>query len=423
MDRVYSIAAGVDVHRDTIVATIRRRGAGSRDLVETRTFETFHDALREFAGWLRKESVETVGLESTGVYWKPVVRVLQEDAPKVTVWLVNPDHVKKVPGRKTDVMDSQWLSKLVMYGLILPSFLPSPEQEELRKLTRHRTKLVADQVRCKNRIHKELEASGVKLGSVCTDVMGKSGRLMIDALLSGCRDTKVIADLARGSLRKKIPLLERAVAGGFTPSCALVLRQLLAQHDALHGDIAALEAEIARLVRPLGDDLERLCAIPGLDHVAAAAVVAEMGCDMSLFSSAKKLTAWSGLSPGSNESAGKAKRTPTRQGDKYLRTILVQVAWAAVRTKTSIWRQKFGRLAPRLGPKKAIIAIARHLLVAIYYMQRDKVPYREPAALPVPLESRQRLLAKCTAQLVALGFQVHLSTSEDPQPEPGISVS
>jgi transposase len=410
MERIFGRSAGVDVHRDTVVVSIRKRGAGTRDSLETRTFETYDDSLREFAAWVSEAEVEALALESTGVYWKPVVRMLQRQAAKTTIWLVNPDHVKKVPGRKTDVSDSQWLSKLVMYGLVMPSFLALPDQEELRKLTRHRTKLVSDQVRCENRIHKELEASGVKLGSVCTNVLGKSGRAMIEALLAGVRDPKAIADLARGTLRKKIPILQRAVDSGFTPSCAFILRQLLSTFDRLDLDLAALDAQILRLVSASQEDVERLRAIPGVDQVAAAAVFAEMGGDMSLFSSAKKLSAWAGLSPGSNESAGKAKQAPTRKGDKYLRTILVQSAWAAVRTKTSIWRQKFARLVPRLGPKKAIVAIARHLLVAIYYMQRDKVPYAERPPVIAP-DKRQQLLKRYTAQLAALGFDVHVTSA------------
>lgn len=409
METLFKVSAGIDVHRDTVVVSIRKRDERDHEKVETRTFETFHDTLVKMAEWLDEHEVEAVGLESTGVYWKPVVRELQLRSPKRILWLVNPAEVKKVPGRKTDVNDSQWLSKLVMHGLVRPSFLPPLEQEELRKLTRFRTKLVAEQTSFKNRILKEMESAGIKLASVCSDPLGKSGRAMLEALLAGTQAPAQVAQLALGSLRKKIPTLERAVCGSFSEATRFILKQMVARLDQIQRDMKELDEQIQTRLTGHETEVELLLSLPGLDRVAIAAVVAEIGGDMSVFGSADQLAAWGGLCPGSNESAGKSKSAPTRKGDKYLRTILVQAAWSAVRTRGSFWKQKFGQLVVRLGPKKAIVAIARKMLVAIYYMLRDGTLYQPPLPpLPSP-EKQKRLVHKYTQQLASLGFQVALT--------------
>jgi transposase len=409
MKNAFTVAAGIDVHRDTVVVTVRRKLGGSEDdELETRTFETFRDALEEMTAWLQNAKVEVAGLESTGVYWIPVVRVMQERAPNLMVWLVNPLDVKRRAGRKTDRKDSRWISELVLYGMVAPSYLPSREQGELRKLTRHRTKLVADQTRYQNRILKELEASGVKLASVLSDCMGKSGRAIIEALLAEQLSLDEVADLARGTLRKKIPQIRRAIDGSFTPSTKLVLRQLIALHDLVVHQIFMIDNEIRKLLTSYADEQALANTIPGMDDTSSAAVLAEMGVDMSLFPSSKHLTAWAGLAPGSEESAGKAKAAPARQGNKYLRTSLVQSAWASVKTKTSYWRQVFLRLRSRLGPKKAIVAIARKMLVALYHMLRDNVPYRAPDQQPIPEPIKARIANRLTQRLKALGYAVTL---------------
>lgn len=402
MEVLYETAAGIDVHRDTVVVAIRKRDESGREKVTTRTFETFHDTLVEMNAWLDEHAVPIVGLESTGVYWKPVVRVMQLRSPRRVIWLVNPATVKKVPGRKTDVNDSQWLSKLVMHGLVSPSFLPTPEMEELRKLTRYRTRLVADQASLRNRVLKELESTGIKLATVCSDVFGKSGRAMLDALLEGTRTPAQIAELAHSSMHAKRPLLERAVSGSFSEMTTFLLRQMLRRIDQIRDDLAAIDAQIQQRLAPHTAELERLKEVPGLQVTSIAAVLAEIGTDMSLFQSAAHLSAWSGLAPGSNESAGKLKPAPTRKGDKYLRTTLVQAAWSAVRKRGAFWKQKFGQLVVRLGPKKAIVAIARKMLVAIFYMLRDGVPFRQPEPSPPSPKSVRRMMQ----QLQALGFQV-----------------
>jgi transposase len=404
MQNAFKVAAGIDVHRDTVVVSIRRKKTMTEDQVETRTFETFRDSLLEMSSWLRSNSVEAVGLESTGVYWMPVVRVLQEDQPSLLVWLVNPLDVKRRAGRKTDRKDSQWISELVLYARVAPSYLPSREQEELRKLTRHRTKLVADHARYSNRIIKELESSGVKLASVMTDCLGTTGRSIISALLAKQQPLDEIADLARGKLRKKIPLIRRALDGAFTPSTEAVLRQLLALSDLVDEQIGDVDARIAELMTREASAQALAMTVPGIRETSAAAVLAESGADMSVFASSKHITAWAGLSPGSNESAGKAKAAPARKGNKYLRTALVQSAWSAVRKKQGFWPVTFRKLRARLGPKKAIVAIARKMLVALYYVLRDATPYRDPAVRP-------------SEQLRALGYAVSLL----PTPPGGVS--
>lgn len=408
MDTLYAVCAGMDVHRDTVVVSIRKRDERGRERVETRTFETFNDTLIEMVQWLDENEVPIVGLESTGVYWKPVVRVLKLRSPQRVIWLVNPADVKKVPGRKTDVNDSQWLSKLVMYGLVSPSFLPSIEMEELRVLTRHRTKLVGERTSCTNRIIKQLESAGIKLASVCSDVLGKSGRAMLDALLQGSEDPSAMAQLACGRLRNKRPLLERALAGSFSGATQFILRQLLARLDQVERDIAALNAEVETLLKPYHDEVELLMSVPGLDTISIAAVLAEIGPDMSLFANADAISAWAGVCPGSNESAGKFKASPTRKGNRYLRTMLVQAAWAASKARGCFWRQKFRQTVGRLGVKKAILAIARRMLVAIFYILRDAQPYHEPTPVTPTPEKLKRLLRRHTDALAALGFHVTL---------------
>lgn len=409
MDVLFSTSAGIDVHRDTVVVSVRHRTETGQEQVETRTFSTFHDGLVQMVGWLDEHQVPVVGLESTGVYWKPVVLALQQRSTGRLIWLVNPAEVKKVPGRKTDVSDSAWLSKLVMHGLVSPSFLPPQEQAELRQLTRFRTRIVGNQTRCKNRILKELEASGIKLASVCSDVLGTSGRAMLAALLSGSSTPAQIAQLARGKLRAKIPELERALQGSFTAATRFILLQLLEELSQIERQLGALDAQIGQRLEPYQREVALLLTVPGFDRIAIASVLAEIGPDMSIFETADRLASWAGVCPGNNESGGKPQRAPTRQGDKYLRTILVQAAWAAKNTRGSFWRQKYHQLVVRLGPQKAGMAIAHKMLVASFYILRDGVPYRTPTLPPVSPAKTKRLVQEYTARLAALGFDVQLT--------------
>lgn len=406
MERLFGIAAGIDVHRDTLVATVRAC-VGRRERIETRTFETFHDDVLKMVAWLVACGVQVVALESTGVFWKPVVRALQLGW-QGPVWLVNPSHIKHVPGRKSDVIDSRWLSKLAMYGLVFPSYLASPEQEELRLLTRHRVRLVGDRTRWENRTIKEMQAAGIKLDTVCSEPLGKSGRQMLEAILDGKLAPDQIAELAIGRLRSKLPNIKRAVDGSFSEASKFVLHQCLREIDAMTALIAQVDAQIASRVERHSEIVSRLTQIPGIDVVAAAVIIAEMGTDMSVFASAKHLASWAGLSPGSNESAGKTKSGPARKGDKYLRRIIVQCATAAAKTKNTFWKTKFTRLL-RLGKKKAYVAIGRKLLTCIYHMLRTGQSYVEPVPPPPSAKQRDREIKLHAERLRALGFEVALT--------------
>lgn len=411
MERIFRTAAGIDVHKDSLVVTIRTRADGSKDHLETRTFEQFNDSISELIAWFKEREVEVVGLESTGSYWCNLVRLFQLSCVGLLVWLVNPLHVKKVPGRKTDVTDSQWLSKLVMYGLVSPSFLPPADLMELRRLTRYRTKVTSDCTRCTNRVIKEIEVAGIKLASVCTNVLGKSGRAMLDALLEGTKTVDEMANLARGTLRKKIPELKRALQGSISKASRFVIGQLLRRIDNLNKDIAEIDAQIASMLSVYKCHIDMLKQVPGVDEVAAAAILAEIGTDMSAFPTAGKLAAWSGLCPGSEQSAGKSKSSPTRKGDKYLRRILVQCAWSAVRTKGTFWKRTFGRLC-RIGPKKAICAIGRKMIVAIYHMIRDGVAYLEPQLEILSPRKVASMARAYTKRLQELGFEVTITAKK-----------
>jgi transposase len=409
MEVMFDVAAGIDVHRDILVVSVRRAGARGREQVETRTFSTFHDGLVQMVAWFDEQGVPVVGLESTGVYWQPVALAIRQISPSRLVWLVNPAEVKQVPGRKTDVKDSEWLSKLVMHGLVSPSFLPPAEQAELRQLTRFRTKAVGNQTRTKNRIIKQLESSGIKLASVCSDPLGKSGRAMLEAVLEGTKTVDEIADLARGKLREKIPELKRALVGTLTDATRFILRQLLGDLAHIEGDIKALDEQITKRLAPWKREVDLLLTMPGLKPVAVASVLAETGPDMSVFEKADRLAAWGGVAPGSNESAGKPSRAPTRKGNKYLRTILVQAAQAGKNMRGSWWRATYYRLVPRLGKPKTTMAIAHKMLVAAFYMLRDGVPYCTPSSPPPPPAQAERLVQQYRKKLAALGFDVALT--------------
>jgi transposase len=325
---------------------------------------------------------------------------------------VNPAHVKNVPGRKTDVSDSQWIAKLLMHGLLAPSFLPEARCLELRKVTRLRKKLVGDHAGMTNRIIKELEDNGIKLSGVIADVMGRSGRAMIDALLAGEATPAEMAALAQGRMKRKRAELIRALDGELSETSRFELRLLLRLADELTAAIVRLDERIAQMVEPMRAAVERLMAVPGLKLVATAGVLAEIGTDMCAFPSSDHLTSWAGLSPGSCESAGHKKRARTRQGSYWLRLTLVEAAWSAARTRGTFWAHKYRTLVVRLGPKQAILAIARRILVAVYHILRDRVPYRELGASYAPSRDVERRVRRLVAQLKQLGQEVAVRPAE-----------
>lgn len=410
MEDVHPLCCGLDVHRDTVVATIRRAIVGRRAQVETRTFETFADSIDELSKWLDENEVPIVAMEATGVYFKPIYARLRELAPKRTIWVVNPATVKQLRGRKTDVKDSAWIAKLVMTGSLQPSFIPEPAQEELRILGRFRTKTVQEKTRLKNRIVKMTEAQGIKLASVISDVVGVSGRRMLLALLAG-RSEEEIVSLADKNLTKKKPLLLRALKSRVSDAAKFVLATLLEELEHIEELVAKLDSEIAQRTHALYEkELAVLKTIPGLGTASIATIVAEVGGDTSIFPSAKHFASWGGFAPGSNESAGKAKRAPARAGNPWLRTALVLVAQTCLKLKNSPWRVFFQRIMRNTGNRqRAIFALAHKLAVTVYCSLRDGV-FRPPEVRPLTENAKKRLQAQAITQLEHLGYAVTLST-------------
>jgi transposase len=339
MEIMFSKVAGIDVHKRQVTVAVRvpddaGDGGGEARAQKVRRFATFYGALLEMAKWLRTEQVTHVAMEATGVYWRPVFHALAE-IDGFEILLCNAHHVKNVPGRKTDATDAVWLAQLCEVGLLRGSFIPPAEIAAVRELTRYRRKLTEERTRETQRLHKVLEDGGIKLGSVASDSLGVSGRAMIGALIAGERDPEVLADLARGLMRKKIPDLTRALAGRFAEHHALLAGLHLAHIDDLNVMIGRLEVSISAAVTPFVRQRDLLMTIPGIGERAAQTIIAEIGVDMSRFPTADHLASWAGLCPGNNESAGKRKKTTTRNGNAQLCSVLVESAWAVSRTDTS----------------------------------------------------------------------------------------
>jgi transposase len=403
MDLVLTRCAGLDVHKASVVATVRVPGDGGRRRIITETFGTMTPDLMALREWLQAYGVTHVALESTGVYWKPVYYVL-EDAFELL--LINMHQLKHVPGRKTDVKDSEWLAQLLEAGLLRASFVPPPAIRELRDVTRYRVQQTRDRAREVNRLHKVLEDAGVKLSSVATDVMGVSGRAMVEALVHGTTDPEVLADLARGQLRKKLPALRRALVGRFQPVHVFLLEQILAKIDYLDEALERLTAEIDRRVAPFEPMLTALDTIPGIDRIGAISLVAETGGDMSRFPSAAHLCSWAGMCPGHDESAGKRRTGKTRKANRYLRATLIQAGNAASHTKGSALRTLYARVKGRRGHKKAVVATGHQVLEIAYYVMRDGTTYRELGADYWQRRDRERTVRRHVKQLEALGYVV-----------------
>lgn len=403
MDLVVTHGAGLDVHQATVVATIRvPRERGGRQ-VETKTFGTMTADLLALRDWLQAYGVTHVALESTGVYWKPVYYVL-EDA--FTLLLINMTALKHVPGRKTDVKDSEWLAQLLEWGLLRASFVPPPPIRELRDLTRYRLQQVRDRAREIHRLGKVLEDAGVKLSTVASDVIGVSGKAMLQALVAGTTDPEVLADLARGKLRQKVPALRRALEGRFRAHHGLLVQHSLTKIDFLEETITALTMEIDRRLAPFEPVMAALDTIPGVNRTAAATLVAETGADMSRFPSAGHLCSWAALCPGQNESAGKRRSGRTRKGNPYLRAMLVQAGLAAMRKKGSALQTKYYRVKGHRGHKRAVIAVGHQILEIAYYLMRDGVTYHELGADYLDRRHGDRAARRHVKQLEALGFHV-----------------
>jgi transposase len=374
MDALHRCCAGLDVHKKTGVACIRRIDAGGRVDQQVRTFSTMTADLLALADWLVEQGVERVAMESTGVYWKPVYYLLED---RLKVMLVNAQHIKQVPGRKTDVKDCQWIAELLQYGLLRPSFVPPRPIRALRDLTRQRGQLVAERARAVNRVQKVLEDANIKLASVATDVLGVSGRAMIRGLIAGRDDPKRLADLARGRMRSKVPALEQALHGRVDEHHRFLLAALLDQIESLEGLIGRFDARVAQVIAPYSEAVERLRTIPGVERRAAEVIMAEIGPEMKIFPTAGHLCSWAGMCPGNNESAGKRRSGRTTPGSRWLRSVLVQAAWAASHTKGTSLAVAYRRWARRLGKKRALVALGHKILVIVYELLSNRSEYIE----------------------------------------------
>ena len=416
MEVMHERVAGLDVHKETVVACVRIV-AGGKVSRECRTFETTTAGLETLLAWLTQSGCTHVAMEATGVYWKPVWNILSDG--KFALILANAAHIKTVPGRKTDVNDATWIADLTAFGLIKASFVPEEAIQDLRSLMRARKQLVREQTRQVQWIQKTLEEANIKLNSVISDIMGVSGRRMIEAMIAGVRNPQKLAKLADRGIKASPKALYDALHGRLTDHHRFMLQLHLGQYDALRLSIAQIDAQadeaIARIDKEAAagrgsfrDMIALLDAIPGIAILAATAILAEIGCDMSRFSTAGHLVSWAGLCPGQNESAGKRKSTRLRKGAPWLKTLLVQCAWAAARKKDSYYKAQFNRLKSRRGPKQAICAVAASMLTAIYHMLNNGVEHQDLGGGYFDRRPVEQKANRLVAQLAKLGFKAEL---------------
>jgi transposase len=435
MKVLYDRCAGLDVHKKTVTAC-RVRLVGRQREREVQRFGTTTPDLLSLADWLAAWSVTHVAMESTGEYWKPIYNILEGN---YELLLVNAQHLKHVPGRKTDVKDAEWLAECLRHGLLRASFVPERPQRALRDLTRYRTKLVQERSRLANRLQKVLEDANIKLGSVASDVLGKSGRAMLEAMIAGEEDGEILADLALRKLRSKRAQLEKALTGRMTDHHRFLLTQQLQHYDFLTAQIAVLDEHVEQQMdenddqrpsterdNPPEDTVDQedsstsellthseaialLDTIPGVNERTAEVIVAEVGLDMDRFPSHKHLAAWSGVAPGSHESAGKRYSGKTKPGNKALRAALSQAAWAAGRTKGTYLSTRFKRLAARRGKKRAIVAVGHSIIVSTYYILSKREPYRDLGAEYFDQYKKERTIKRLINRLNNLGVEVDIS--------------
>src|SRR3989442_9658894 len=410
MDRFVQRCAGLDVHKDTVAATVRVPGEDGQRLQETRTFSTTTRELLTLVDWLDSYGVTLVGMESTGCYWKPVYYVLEE---RFECWLLNAQHLRNVPGRKTDVADSAWICQLVEHGLVRASFVPPKPIRELRDLTRYRKAQIEERSREVQRLDKVLQDAGIKLSSVASETLGVSVRLMLEALVAGTHDPDVLAELARGRLRRKLPELREALTGRFRGEHhGLLVSQILAHIDYLDETIAFLSARIQQGIALFSQERELLMTIPGVARLGAEVLIAEIGVDMRIFPSDAHLASWAGQCPGNHESAGKRRSGRPRKGSKWLHTTLTESAKSASRSKGTYLSAQYSRLRGRRGPGKATGALRHSILVAAYHILERKVPYHELGADYFDRRSTHQRQKRLVRQLQKLGHKGH------PQPIP-----
>jgi transposase len=404
MDVLIARCCGLDVHLATVMACLLLTDSMGRARAVKREFSTMTDGLAELVAWLKSEGITHVAMESTGVYWMPVYSAL-EGAIDITV--ANAQHVKKVPGRKTDMSDAEWLGRLLRCGLLSKSFIPPAEFRAIRDLTRSRRSLVQDRTREVNRLHKVLVTANVKLSAVISDVFGVSGVQMVRALVEGVKTPREIAALALGSMRKKMPEIARAVDCTMLAHHRTLLRLKLEHIDMIEGQIKALDADIAARFKPYEAQLTLLDTIPGVDRKVAEQILSEIGVDIALyFASANKLAAWSGVAPGNNQSAGKDLGGKRRRGNIFMTTILVEAALAASKKKESYLRDKYHRLKARRGAKRAALAIAHKIILAVYRVLTTGVLYEDLGAAYLDKRDKDKTILNLLGRLKRLGVEI-----------------
>jgi transposase len=410
MNVVHELACGIDVHKRSLTACLLSRGAPGQTAKQTRTFSTMTSGVENLLAWLAENGCRHVAIESTGVYWRPVHNLLE--AAGVEVILVNAQHVKNVPGRKTDVKDAEWLAELLRHGLLRASFVPPPEIRDLRALTRYRTTLVRQRADECNRIQKLLETCNIKLASVATDVLGVSGTSILQALCGGQDDPEALAEMAKGRLRPKIPQLIEALRGQFSPPRRWLLGEHLRRVAELDEAIARVGEQIAEGMRPFESALGRLEQIPGVGRRIAEIVVAEIGVDMSKFPDAAHLASWAGMCPGQNESGGKRHSGRTRHGCSWLRAALIEAGWAAARQDSSFLSARYHRVARRRGPKRACVAVGHSILTIAYHLLSSPSEYQDLGADYYRCVDKERIKEGLLRRLRSLGYEVTLKEEQ-----------
>jgi transposase len=410
MDVVHERCAGIDIGKADVKVCVRVPGPGKRRRKEIRTFSTMTRDLLAMRDWLLAEQVTVVGMEATGSYWKPVFYLLEND---IECWLLNARHMKNVPGRKTDVADSEWICKMVEHGLVRPSFVPPPAIRQLRDLTRYRTEVIRERTREAQRLEKLLEDSGIKLSAVVSDLLGKSARAMLEALIAGERNPTVLAEMALASMRTKRQILAQALTSQFTDHHAFLARTMLDRIDAVRATEARLSEEITRQLAPFRRQIELLTTIPGVSTRSAEMILAEIGADMARFPSAAHLASWAGMCPGNHESAGKHTSGKSRPGDPWLKNALGLAATAAARSKDTYLASRYKRIAIRRGKKRALVAVGHTILTSIWHMLTNDAEYTDLGAdYFLQRTGRTRQTRRLVSQLNMLGYQVSLQSAE-----------
>lgn len=405
MEIVHQVCAGVDVHKERIAVCVRVVGGDGKANRQVRTFGTMTHQIEELRVWLEGFGVTDVAMESTGVFWKPIWNIL---CGHFELHLVNPRHMKNVPGRKTDVKDCEWICQLLQFGLLRSSFVPSQAIRQLRELTRSRTKLVQQTATVVNRIHKVLQDANVKLSSVASDIMGVSARDMLRAIVQGENDPNRLAEMARRRLRAKIPELRLALNGTVNDHHRFLLHRYLTQIDFLEAETRLFDERIRDATAPFEELIQLLDTIDGIDRRTAECLIAEIGPDMNQFHSAGALASWAGMCPGNHESAGKHKSGKTTKGSRWLQRTLAEAAWAASRTKNTYLSAQYKRLAARRGRNRAIVAVGHSILIAAYHVLKHHVPYRDLGSDYFDKLHRTRLTRYFVRRLEDLGNDVIL---------------